>query len=265
VEDASGIHIGQLYGALAETETGLVRYLDLQLGTLDRHVLVPIGHARVREKEREGACFRLRAALLEELEAIPPFPADARHIDDPFERALLEAYGRTFHGERYYAHPSYDHSGVFAGDHPVVGDDLEPEAPLARLSYLAGWRVADGEPDVRGSALELQGGDRSWTVRDYVVDTAAQRVRYIAVADADGAAGRLVPVGYIEIRRDTGAACAPSLTHEDVEALPAWEGGGVTREEEEQLNAVLRRRFAGARRYALPDFRDDGAAPGARV
>ena len=62
VEDASGLSVGELYGSLIEAETGLVRYVDLELDTLDRHVLVPIGHARVHERDG-GPRLRLRAEL----------------------------------------------------------------------------------------------------------------------------------------------------------------------------------------------------------
>lgn len=147
VEDAGGLPIGRLYGALAEAETGLLRYMDLSLDALDRHVLVPIGHARVHRQDG-GTRVRLRAALLEELQQVPPFPAEAAGLADPFERALLEAYGRTFHGERYYAHPAFDHRGLYAGEHPVVPDteDAAVSAEPVPLSQATGWRVAAGEP-----------------------------------------------------------------------------------------------------------------------
>ncbi|CAN5892398.1 hypothetical protein BH23GEM9_BH23GEM9_02200 [soil metagenome] len=253
VEDASGIPVGALFGALIEAETGLVRYVDLELSTLDRHVLVPIGHARVHEKEDEPR-LRLRAALLEELEQIPPFPADATHIDDPFERALLEAYGRTFHGERYYAHPSYDHTGLYVGEHPVVSDDGAGSAgPLMRLSYLPGWRVAKGEPDIRSWPLLLEDGI-VLEIRDLVIAPAAGKVRYVIVATPDGTGARLLPVGFLRIDRADQRVRAGSITQDDIVALPAYDGGGVTREQEDRLNTALRQRFTGRRRYQLPDF-----------
>jgi hypothetical protein len=283
VEDATGLTVGELFGALAEVETGLVRYVDLSLAASDRHVLVPIGHTRVRQQERDGPRIRLRAALLEELEQIPPFPADVSHVDDPFERSLLEAYGRTFHGERYYAHPSYDHHGIYAGDHPVLfGDGGEGGAPvcgsgetvleatgpeyegarqLRRLSYLPGWRVARGEPDIRGWTLMLDDSDAA-SVRDLIIEPAAGKVRYVVVETTDGQLARLLPVGFLHVDEGAGAVRAPGLHAADLQALPDYGGGGVTREEEDRLCAVLRRRLRGHRRYHLPDFRPDAQAGG---
>jgi hypothetical protein len=276
VEDASGVPTGELFGALIEDETGLVRYLDLDLARLDRHVLIPIGHARVREHEREGTRFRLRAALLEDLEQIPPFPADIGQVDDPFERELLEAYGRTFHGERYYAHPSYDHVGVFTGERQVTGsadgtvvtgtaDEPGPDGaagpvPLRRLAYLPGWRVAADEPDVRGWRLALDGG-ADYRVHDLIIDMDTEQVRYVVVASADGATARLLPLGFMELDGAEHTLRAPGLTSRDLVALPAYQGTNLTRDKEEQLCAALRQRLRGRRRYALPDFRNPPGSP----
>ena len=255
VEDASGIPTGSVYGALIENSTGLVRYLDLALDSLDRHVLVPIGHARVRQTVEGEPHFRLRAALVEQLEQVPPFPADVAHVDDPFERALLEAYGRSFHGERYYAHPSYDHHGVFAGEHPVVTDATEAsEQPLQRLFYLPGWRVARGEPDIRDWDVVLDDNARL-TVRDLVVDTTAEQVRYVVVDAPRGGSLRLLPIGYLQLDEQTETVVAAGLNAEDVSRLPAYDGGAVERVEEDLLMDALREQLAGARRYQLADYR----------
>jgi len=255
VEDASGIPVGALFGALAEAETGLLRYIDLELKTLDRHILVPIGHARVTRDQHEAPCIRLRAALLEQLEQVPPFAADVDHIDDPFERALLEAYGRTFSGERYYAHPAYDHSGIFVGDHPVVSDDGANADPLSRLSYLSGWRVASGEPDIRGWPLVLAGDGTRLEVNDLIIDTRAKRVRYVVVPTPDTKGARLIPIGFLRVDGDASEVVAAGFTAADIAELPPYLGGGVTRAGEDSVNAAIRRIFTGPRRYLLPDFR----------
>jgi hypothetical protein len=255
VEDATGISVGAVFGSLIEAESGLVRYLDLELRALDRHVLVPVGHLRIQEPERQQPRVKLRAALLEELEQIPPFPADVKHVDDPFERALLEAYGRTFHGERYYAHPSYDHSGIFVGEHPVERDGAgDGDGPLMRLSYLPGWKVAGGEADIRQWPLHLEDGTRL-DVRDLIVEVAAQKVRYVVVAAPDGDMVRLLPIGFLHVDRAARQVSAQGLMADDLLALPPYDGGGVSREQEERVHAALRRSFSGRRRYQLPDYR----------
>lgn len=255
VEDASGLCVGALWGALAEADTGLLRYVDLDLTRADRHVLVPIGHARVTRSERGEPQIRLRAALLEELERIPERPADVEHIDDPFERELLEAYGRTFHGERYYAHPAYDHSGVYAGPHLVVDENAaDADDSLKRLSYLPAWEIADGQPDIRGWHLALGGAGAPLEITDVVVDTREQKVRYAVVALESGSA-RLLPIGFLELDRDDHRVLVPGLTSADLAELPPYGGGGVTRDSEQRLHAALRGVLTGGRRYVLPDFR----------
>jgi photosynthetic reaction center H subunit len=256
VDDSTGIRVGTLYGALAEADTGLLRYVDLALDALDRHVLVPIGHTRVRARtpNDKEPHVRLRAALLEELERIPPFPADVSHVTDPFERALLEAYGRTFHGERYYAHPAYDHEHLYVGEHSVVGPLEEATTTLARLAFLPGWHVAEGEPDIRRWSL-LPGQGEPFEIIDLVVEPAAGKARYVVLAHAETGAARLLPVGYLQIDAPQGSVHAPGLTAADLLALPEYDGGGVSRADEDQLAAVLRARLAGRRRYALADYR----------
>jgi hypothetical protein len=252
-EDASGLHVGQLWGALAEADTGLLRYLDLQLLRRPRHVLVPIGHARIRT-DGPTARVRLRAALLEELETIPAYESDSGTIADPYERALLEAHGRSYHGERYYAHPSFDHSGLFAGDHPIVHATPQPvlAAPLVPLAQLPEYRVAADEPDIRGWTLYGADAAALGRVHDLVVDTAAEKVRYV-VLDVAGTDRRLaLPIGYVHVAGDR--VSAPALTLEDLAALPGWTGGALERTDEEALRAALRERLRGARRYLAPDF-----------
>lgn len=251
-EDASGLSIGQLWGALSESDTGLLRYLDLQLSRTPRHVLVPIGHARLREQDGT-ATVRLRAALLEDLESIPAFEED--DLDEPFEHTLLQAHSRAFHGERYYAHPSFDHGSLYAGEHPIVregtvaaGEALQP------LSELPQYRVARGEADIREWELLGTMHDRLGVVHDLIVDVACEKVRYAAVTPAGEERQVLVPVGYLTIEPGNGVVLAPALWHDDLAALPGYSGGPVERTDEETIRAMLLEQLRGRRRYQGPDF-----------
>jgi hypothetical protein len=268
VEDASGVGIGRTMGALAETASGLVRYLDIGLEQRSKHVLVPVGHSRFLREERDVPEVRLRAALLEDLERIPAFDAATTDLDDPYERALLHAHGRLFHGERYYAHPAYDHAGLFDSAHPLVpaalggggaadadggaGPGGEPTTHLLPLAELEGWRVARGQADVQGWEVRAR-GSAVGTVRDLIVEPAEAQVRYLAVALAGGRAV-LLPVGFLRLDREAEAVTAPGLEATDLAALPKWNGGPVPRDLEERLREALDDLLVEERRYARPDF-----------
>jgi hypothetical protein len=272
VRDASGVGIGTIWGALADARTGLIRYVDIALTDSNRHVLVPIGHARLRLREMgaqetdvEGVAsavrtedlasayeLRLRAALLEELTAIPPYTPDAA-VDEQYEHALVRAHGELFHGQRYYAHPAFDHRGFYAGPHPISRDlGRGLDSGLEPLRSLRGFRIARDEPDVRGWPLIGAGGEQLGVIDDLIVDVDAEQVRYVAVRQ--GTRRVLLPIGFLTIDTDHSRVMAPALLAADLTELPAWSGSTVERPEEEELRDALDDIFHGTRRYELPDF-----------
>lgn len=255
VEDVEGHYTGTVFGALAEEETGLIRYLDLHLEGKDRHVLVPFGHARL-EQERGRPLVHLRAATRDDLEKIPPYEPGRQEVDGPYQHAVLAAHGRVYHGERYYAHPAFDHDGLYAGEHPIVREPAAPRsaAPLERLSDLPGYQVASGEPDIRGWPLRDANGERAGTIDDLIVDAEYGKVRYVLLSldDDDGAV--LVPVGYLRIREDAEEVLSPPLSTDDLRALPRYKLGAVTREDEDEIRKILEDRLSGKRHYRRADF-----------
>lgn len=272
VRDASGVTIGSIWGALADAHTGLIRYVDVALDDPPRHVLVPIGHARLRATEtvnggvtRPGALsdaheLRLRAALLEELTAIPAY-TPAAHVDEGYEHALLRAHGQLFHGERYYAHPAFDHRGFYAGPHPLAREPGKAaDSGLQPLRRLHGYRLAREEPDVRGWPVVGDDDEPLGVVRDLIVDVDAETVRYAAV-DCNGRPV-LLPVGFLDMDVDRARVVAPGLRAADLAPLPTWDGGTVERWFEDEVRGTIEEAFRGSRRYVLPDFRLAGAPGG---
>ena len=253
VRDASGIPIGSLWGALADVDTGLIRYLDVALEPLPTHVLVPIGHARMHEEHAEPE-VRLRAALLEELTGIPPFDPGTP-VDAGFESALLRAHGRLFHGERYYAHPAYDHRGLYAGRHPIERDTgVRADAGLHPLRKLPGFRIVRDEPDVRGWPLLGASGAQLGVVADLIVDVDAEDVRYLVLARNDGQ-HVLIPIGFLEIDDVRAHMRAPGMLEADLARLPAYTGGAVERSLETAVRTAIEEAYRGERIYELPDYR----------
>ena len=74
----------------------------------------------------------MAVAAAEDLEQIPAYEPHVPWSDDSFQNELLTAFGRLFRGERYYAHPAYDHTGLYAGKHPILREPLAPATAGAR-------------------------------------------------------------------------------------------------------------------------------------
>lgn len=260
VADAGGRPIGQVYGGLAEADTGLLRYLDISLESARRHILVPIGHTRIN-KQQDRTDVRLRAAVLADLENIPTYRPEERPVDDGYEREILAAYGRAFYGDRYYAHPSFDHGGLYAGEHPIVQEPApvragEPDtrARLLRLSEAKNYRLAKGEPDIVGWDVMTDADLPSGEISDLIVDLEDRQVRYVVVEVADGEGAVPLPVGFLVLDERRRRVRAPGLRHDDLAVLPRLDSTGVTRRIEDVVQDVLRGRFIERRRYSLPDF-----------
>jgi len=255
VFDVEGKHAGTVYGSLVDAASGLIRYIDLALADSNHHVLVPIGHTRLRPDHDE---LELRAATIRDLQQIPTYEPH-QPLDGEYQRRLLAAHGRLFHGERYYAHPAYDHGGLYAGEHPIVHDDAgaEPLSPLRRLSEIEEYDVAGGEPDIRGWPLVDTNGRRAGTIEDLLFDPDEKKVRYALLRPQGQPTAPLtpIPVGLLEIAGDTQEVHTPTLSRDDLQALPPYYPGHFNRPEEDLVLQTIATRLAGPRHYDRPDFK----------
>jgi hypothetical protein len=253
VYDVEGVPIGETFGVLTEAETGLVRYFDIALDQRRRHVLIPVGHAKL-EKHLGRMRLRLRAAAAQDLEAIPAYEPHTPWTDDDFQNELLTAFGRLFQGERYYAHPAYDHTGLYAGGHPILREPLAPAAPsgLRRLSKLKHYRIADGEPHITGWDVVSDHHAHTGVVTDVIIDTDAEQVRYVVIKRETDDVEVAVPVGYAVVLDEE---LQIPLSADDLDKLPAAPDEELTRSAEADLRVALDSVLTGTRRFARPDFR----------
>ena len=253
VYDVDGLPIGRTFGVLAEAETGLVRYFDVALEARRRHVLIPVGHARV-ETYLGRLRMRLRAAAVQDLEQIPAYEPHVAWNQDAFQNELLTAFGRLFRGERYYAHPAYDHTGLYAGRNPILREPLAPAAPagLHRLSQLTQYRIAEGEPDIIHADVFSAERAHVGVVSDVIIDPEAEQVRYIVLQRDSDDVEVAVPVGYAQVRNEQ---IAIPFNSDDLVRLPAAPAADLTRADEAALRLALDSLLTGARRFARPDFR----------
>ncbi|HEU0052581.1 MAG TPA: PRC-barrel domain-containing protein, partial [Longimicrobium sp.] len=86
----------------------------------------------------------------------------------------------------------------------MARDDLDRVVPLNRLDD---FKVADGDPDVRGWDVVAADGRKIGEVDELLIDTGAMKVRYLDVeVDRGMIAGGddrhvLIPIGYARLER----------------------------------------------------------------
>ena len=131
----------------------------------------------------------------------------------------------------------------------------EPMDRVVPLNQLPGYKVADGEPDIRGWEVVASDGHRLGKVEELLVDTQANKVRYVDV-DVDGDNRHVtVPIGYARLEESRHQVLVDGLGAEQLRALPTYERGGITRDYEEQVGRACNVSATSA----TPDFYENQA------
>ncbi|HEX8392428.1 MAG TPA: DUF2382 domain-containing protein [Longimicrobium sp.] len=138
----------------------------------------------------------------------------------------------------------------------------EPMDRVVPLNSLPSYKVADGEPDIRGWDVMSADGRRIGRVDDLLVDTGANKVRYV---DVEGDRGHMcVPIGLARLERGSRQVMVDRMQADQFSALPTHERGNVTRDYEMQLGRAIDTDFDtrtsnGTNLYGHEGFRDEGA------
>lgn len=238
-----GERAGTVHDLLLDRE-GRALYLDVDLGFLRKHVLVPIGQARA---EPERRVVRLPGFSRECLRAIPPWEHRLEHLTRRYEEGLAAAYARAYAGDGYRPRPPY--AGAVYGPSELESPVRVETAPaLAPLSRLPDVRVAGTEPDPRGWTARSADGAEVGTVEELIVDTVAMKVSHLAVHGAGAVRGvrALVPAGYARLDPEGEVVWLDLDAPDALRELPAWDDGALA-------TAAPR---AGGRPVGAPEFYD---------
>ncbi len=125
----------------------------------------------------------------------------------------------------------------------MMNDDLDRVVPLDQLDD---YKVAEGDPDVRGWEVVASDGRKIGEVDQLLVDTAAMKVRYLdvdvdndLVAGATDASDRhvLIPIGYARLDEGSDRVIVDNLASSDVVGLPEYTHGPITRDFETSVRS----------------------------
>lgn len=134
----------------------------------------------------------------------------------------------------------------------MMNDDLDRVVPLDQLDD---FKVADGDPDVRGWEVVGSDGRKIGEVDQLLVDTAAMKVRYLdvdvdndLVAGATDASDRhvLIPIGYARLDEGSDRVIVDQLASSDVVGLPEYTHGPITRDFESSVRSRFDSGYTGA-------------------
>lgn len=126
------------------------------------------------------------------------------------------------------------------------------------LENLEDFKVAEGDPDVRGWDVVLGDGTRIGEVDRLLVDPHAMKVRYLDVDLDNGLLDDgderhvLVPIGSARLDRDDDRVLVDGLTRVEVRTLPEYRHAQLTHEDELLVRRQWDRGYTGV--GSDPDF-----------
>jgi hypothetical protein len=169
--------VGQVEDMLLGAD-GQLSYLEVDLGFMKKHVLVPLDRARA---DREGEVVWVKGVSKERLEEAPEYVMEPETLDESYERRLHAYYG----GEVPRTAPMAGREGSRSSElearaAPTAPAPAEP-GELRRMADLEkeyevggddprGWKVVTGEGETVGRVAEL------------LVATGEMKARYLDVA-----------------------------------------------------------------------------------
>jgi len=115
-----------------------------------------------------------------------------------------------------------------------MASEMDRVVPLGQLDD---FKVAEGDPDVRGWQVVASDGRTIGEVDELLVDTNAMKVRYLDVEVENGLMAEpdrhvLVPIGYARLDRSADKVMVDNIASTDLRTMPAYDQSPVTRDYE---------------------------------
>jgi hypothetical protein len=230
--------VGAVHDVLLDRQ-GRPRYLDVDLGLFDKHVLLPIGNAKA-DQGREVVWIPGLAS--DHLRRVPAYDHDLAALSRGYEFGLVAAYTSALHGEEG-SEPRPTFAGAVYGPSEVE-TPVRPRASgqLAPLSALSDFRIAGGGADPRSWPVILGDGQQIGRIDELLVDTESLKVRYLTcevdeeLLDLDREGRRVpIPTGFARLDEENRRVLVDVLTSREVGRLPLYTGAGFDATVEEEI------------------------------
>lgn len=225
--------VGKVEDMLLDRSGGL-RYLDVDLGFLKKHVLVPLDHAWA---DRDEKVVWIESLTKEALHEVPEYALDPEALDEAYERRLDAVYG----GSSATAHR----------DLVAPHQDDEAEVELHRLGTIENeYRVAGDDP--RKWEVITGDGRSVGDVSELLVDPGTMKARYLDVALDEGELDLepvdrhvLLPADHVRLDRKKRNVVVSGLLAHDFADYPQYGGLPVRQRHANRLEEYFRRAGGG--------------------
>ncbi|CAN5771044.1 DUF2382 domain-containing protein [soil metagenome] len=140
----------------------------------------------------------------------------------------------------------------------------ETTGRIVPLNELDDYKVAEGDPDVRGWDVIASDGSKIGEVEHLLVDTGGMKVRYLSVErdtgwfDSSDEPAVIVPIGAARLDRDEKRVLVDRMASSDFRTVPGYRRDtGVTRDYETSVGSHYGRGAAGANFYEGEHYDDN--------
>lgn len=222
--------VGKVEDMLLDGDEGL-RFLEVDLGLMKKHVLVPAHRAHVDDTDE---IVWVEGVTRDRFEALPEHVLATEDVDADYARRLDLAYEGV----------EPDGDGREGPPKDRRADDATH--PLARLEDLGEYDVSGDDADPRGWTVVTAEGEKVGEVSELLVDTAALKARYL-VCDLDEKKLELepldrhvlIPVSRVHMNPDKKRVLVNALFAADLATYPVYGGLPLTRAQ----SADIERRY----------------------
>jgi hypothetical protein len=224
--------VGKVDDVLVD-ERGRPRYLDVDLGLFNKHVLLPLANAHA---DGSDDVVWVDGLSKDQLEAIPEYAHDTKALTPAYEQRLEEDYRLAASGRRPETRET------------APGELAPGSERLARLGDLEQFRVASADADPRGWRVETADGERIGDVDELIIDTVDMQARFM---DCDVAEDRLelepldrhilIPIGRTRLDRSKKRVVVDGIFSSDLSRYPVYGGLPLASDVERKIEAVYDR------------------------
>ncbi len=253
--------IGKVNEMIVDLDAMKVRYLDINinneisdLGTDERHLLIPIGAAELDVKDDMVRVNDIETVTLLKL---PSYQGGSisRDYERDLRRSLNPDY-KTEAEEDFYNDDLYDDSRFYRARN----------RHLFRLDELDKSTVLGENPDIRGWEVITSDNSRLGEVNELIVDKRSSKIRYLDIDTMVPGRNYLVPIGLASLAHQQKRVLV-DLNDENLKTYPVYSGGDIDRDYENTLQNSLKRNIQGekdADYYSHKDY-DDSRFFGSRT